>query len=139
MYAIYGIGSSAGGFLAARLVPHFGWQLMYYLYGMTSVAFSIVLYCFLPESLRFMALGRIINNGRLGGDAHSFDFFLHATRCITYIGPSFRTRTTAEIASIMRSMYVDLAPVLKEGKIGLPIDSVFPLNKHRRCAGTHGR
>jgi NADPH:quinone reductase len=81
-------------------------------------------------TLRATALGgRIINNGRLGGAGTSFDFDLHATRRITYIGSSFRTRTLAEIAAINARMLPDLAASLVDGRLRLPIDATFPLGE----------
>lgn len=79
-------------------------------------------------TLRATALGgRIINNGRLGGAGTSFDFDLHASRRITYIGSSFRTRTLDEIAAINARMLPDLAPSLADGSLRLPVDATFPL------------
>jgi NADPH:quinone reductase len=80
------------------------------------------------RTLRATALGgRIINNGRLGGAGTSFDFDLHASRRITYIGSSFRTRTLDEIAAINARMLPDLAPSLADGRLRLPVDATFPL------------
>ena len=72
-------------------------------------------------------LGRIVNVGRLGGTTGSFDFDLHATRRISYIGATFRTRTVDEVREINRLMQQDLRPSLEAGKLALPIDKTFPL------------
>jgi NADPH2:quinone reductase len=81
-------------------------------------------------TLRATALGgRIINNGRLGGAVASFDFDLHATRRITYIGSSFRTRTLDEIAAINARMLPDVTASLIDGRLRLPIDATFPLGE----------
>ncbi|HTH97531.1 MAG TPA: zinc-binding dehydrogenase [Stellaceae bacterium] len=74
-------------------------------------------------------LGRIINNGRLAGDVDAFDFLLHATRRLTYIGSSFRTRTVPEIAAIVAAMQADLWPAVAAGRIALPIDAAFPMER----------
>ena len=58
MYTIYTGGGAAGGLLAAWLVPHFGWQSIYYVCGVLAMLLSGVLFLFLPESLRFMVLRR---------------------------------------------------------------------------------
>jgi NADPH2:quinone reductase len=74
-------------------------------------------------------LGRIVNVGRLGGMKGEFDFDLHALKRIDYIGVTFRTRTTEEVREINRLMRADLWPALEAGKLSLPIDKTFPLDK----------
>lgn len=82
------------------------------------------------EALRATALlGRLINNGRLAGDVGEFDFNLHATRRITYIGSSFRTRTPEEVRAITGRMQAALWPALLAGRLRLPVDSTFPLER----------
>ncbi len=72
-------------------------------------------------------LGRIVNVGRLGGQKGEFDFDLHAARRISYIGVTFRTRSTEEVREINRLMVQDLWGAVEAGKLSLPIDKVFPL------------
>jgi len=74
-------------------------------------------------------LGRIVNVGRLGGFKAEFDFDLHAARRISYIGVTFRTRSNEEVREIVRKMRADLWPALEAGKLALPIDKVFPLDR----------
>lgn len=74
-------------------------------------------------------LGRIVNVGRLGGFHGDFDFDLHAMRRIDYIGVTFRTRSVEEVREINRLMRADLWPAVEAGKIALPIDRTFPLEK----------
>lgn len=73
-------------------------------------------------------LGRIVNVGRLGGSKGDFDFDLHATRRIAYIGVTHRTRSRAEIAAEYAAMRHDLWPAVEKGQFSIPIDRVFPLN-----------
>lgn len=68
--------------------------------------------------------GRIINVGRMAGKVAAFDFDLHALKRISYIGVTFRTRTTQEIRAITARMVADLGPHLCAGKLSLPIDSI---------------
>jgi NADPH2:quinone reductase len=70
-------------------------------------------------------LGRIVNVGRLGGMKAELDMNLHALRRITYVGVTFRSRSKAEVAQIVRDMWADLAAPLADGRISLPIDEVF--------------
>lgn len=74
-------------------------------------------------------LGRIVNVGRLGGSKGDFDFDLHAMRRISYIGVTFRTRSLDEVRAIVARMRADLWPALEQGKLALPIDRVFPLDR----------
>ena len=74
-------------------------------------------------------LGRIVNVGRLGGNAAEFDFNQHALRRITYVGVTFRTRSLEEVREIARRMRADLWDALESGKLALPIDRVFPLEE----------
>lgn len=74
-------------------------------------------------------LGRIVNVGRLGGARGEFDFDLHATRRITYIGVTHRTRSRAEIRAEYEAMRRDLWAAVEEGRFAIPIDRVFPLEE----------
>jgi len=72
-------------------------------------------------------LGRIVNVGRLGGGKAEFDFDLHANRRIAYIGVTHRTRSVDELREETRAMWADLAGAVKQKKLSLPIDRIFPL------------
>jgi NADPH:quinone reductase len=71
-------------------------------------------------------LGRIINVGRLGGMHGDFDFDLHASRRISYIGVTFRTRSIEEIRALFATMKEDIWPAVESGQLKLPIDRIFP-------------
>lgn len=82
------------------------------------------------DNLRAAAiLGRIVNVGRLGGFSGDFDFDLHAARRIQYIGVTFRTRSIEEVREITRLVREDLGDDIAAGKLSLPIDSSFPLDR----------
>jgi NADPH2:quinone reductase len=74
-------------------------------------------------------LGRIVNVGRLGGTKGEFNHDMHAMKRIDYIGVTNRTRTPAELNEVSRSMRADLWPAVEAGKLSLPIDKTFPLDK----------
>jgi NADPH2:quinone reductase len=74
-------------------------------------------------------LARIVNVGRLGGQKGEFNFDLHALKRIDYIGVTFRTRTPEEVREIVKLMRADLWPAVEAGKLSLPIDKTFPLEK----------
>lgn len=48
-------GSALGGFFAAFIIPHYGWEAVFYVGGIIPLALVPVLHVYLPESLRFMA------------------------------------------------------------------------------------
>ncbi len=73
-------------------------------------------------------MGRIVNVGRLGGGKGEFDFDLHATRRIAYVGVTHRTRSREEIRAEYAAMRRDLWHAVEQGKFGIPIDRVFPLD-----------
>lgn len=56
MYAGMPAGAMSGGLLAAYVIPHFGWQHMFYLGGWAPLLLSLVIALWLPESLEFLAL-----------------------------------------------------------------------------------
>jgi AAHS family 4-hydroxybenzoate transporter-like MFS transporter len=58
----FGFGSTCAGPLARLLIPHFGWQGVFWFGGVASLAATLLLLVFLPESLRYMA--------RTGAAAH---------------------------------------------------------------------
>jgi len=74
-------------------------------------------------------LGRIVNVGRLGGMKGEFNFDLHALKRIDYIGVTFRTRSPEEVRTIVQAARADLWPALEAGKLTLPIDKTYPLEK----------
>ena len=72
-------------------------------------------------------LGRIVNVGRLGGARGEFDYDLHASKRISYIGVTFRTRSMDEIRDINRLVREDLWNAVAAGKLRLPLDRTFAL------------
>ena len=82
------------------------------------------------QTMRCTALlGRIVNIGRLAGMKAEFDFDAHARQRIDYIGVTFRTRTIDEVREILVKMRADLWGHVESGKLKLPIDRTFPLDK----------
>lgn len=84
----------------------------------------------LNDNLRATRIaGRVVNVGRLGGNRAELDCDLHALRRISYIGVTFRTRSSAEVRAIVERMREDLWPDLAAGKLDLPIDRVFEFDE----------
>ncbi len=58
MFCGFTLGSSAGGFAAAALIPAYGWQSVFVVGGLMPLLLGIVLVLFLPESPRFLVARR---------------------------------------------------------------------------------
>lgn len=50
------VGGVAAGLLAARMIPQFGWQVVFFAPGAAGVILAVILVVSLPESIRFLAL-----------------------------------------------------------------------------------
>lgn len=55
MYAGMPAGAMTGGLLAAYLIPHFGWQSLFYFGGSAPFGVALIIGLALPESLEFLA------------------------------------------------------------------------------------
>jgi AAHS family 4-hydroxybenzoate transporter-like MFS transporter len=49
-------GAAIGGFVAAALIPAFGWQSVFYFGGAVPLVIALAMFFWLPESLQFMVL-----------------------------------------------------------------------------------
>jgi AAHS family 4-hydroxybenzoate transporter-like MFS transporter len=91
MFCGFPLGAAFGGFLAAWMIPHWGWQSVLVLGGVVPLLLAVALALLLPESVRFMvarrqpveriraALARIA-----GPQVHDIDrFTLSETRVVT--------------------------------------------------------
>ena len=58
LFGGYTVGATLGGFIAASLIPKFGWPSVFYLGGAAPLALAAILFFTLPESVRFLALTR---------------------------------------------------------------------------------
>src|ERR1700716_4065904 len=56
MFCGFSVGAALGGFLAAALIPQFGWRSVFVVGGLAPLALVPVLALRLPESVRFLAL-----------------------------------------------------------------------------------
>ena len=73
--------------------------------------------------------GRIIDVGRMGGLRGEIDLDLHSLKRISFIGVTFRTRSVEEIQTIIRLMVADIWEDVTAGRVALPIDRVYPLER----------
>lgn len=58
MYCGFPLGAAIGGFLAASIIPHFGWKNMLLISGILPVILTILMMILLPESVRYLLLKR---------------------------------------------------------------------------------
>src|ERR1700726_1704877 len=56
MFCGFSVGAALGGFLAAGLIPHFGWRSLFVVGGLAPLLLVPILALRLPESVRFLAL-----------------------------------------------------------------------------------
>jgi len=56
MFTGYTTGAAIGGFIAAWLIPAFGWQSVFYVGGIAPLLVAVALIFVLPESIRYLAV-----------------------------------------------------------------------------------
>lgn len=54
----YPLGATVGGFIAAPMIPEYGWQSVFYLGGILTLLMAFVAYLTIPESLHYLASRR---------------------------------------------------------------------------------
>ena len=64
MFCGFPLGAAAGGFLAAWMIPHFGWRSVLIFGGVTPLLLAILAAAKMPESVRFM-VARAMPNERI--------------------------------------------------------------------------
>jgi AAHS family 4-hydroxybenzoate transporter-like MFS transporter len=79
MFCGFSLGSAIGGFVAVGLIPHYGWQAVFYFGGLMPIVLLPFLFFLLPESICFLAardsadpmIGKLLNRVAPGTPAHS--------------------------------------------------------------------
>jgi len=84
MFCGFSVGGALGGLVAAALIPHFGWRMVFVVGGVAPLLLAPILALKLPESVRFLALtGRAdARVGRLLGFINPKVQFAPATRFV---------------------------------------------------------
>ena len=100
-------GAALGGFFAAWLIPHYGWQSVFYCGGMLPLLIALAMLLWLPESLQFLAL-----NGKASDR----------------IAQTLNRLDTAQRYAPATEFYVE-----QQAETGVPILQLF---SERRAAGT---
>ena len=81
MWSAFPLGGLLGGLLNWYLIPHAGWRAIFYIGGVAPLVLAVVLFMYLPESIKFLlvqrndmkGVGRIVARFRsslVRGDAH---------------------------------------------------------------------
>lgn len=73
--------------------------------------------------------GRLVNIGRMGGAVTQFDITELWLKRLKLIGVTFRTRSEEERLQCIEAAAHDLLPLLEAGRIQLPVDCVYPLER----------
>jgi MFS transporter, AAHS family, 4-hydroxybenzoate transporter len=56
MFSGFTLGSAGGGFVAAAMIPHFGWPSVFFVGGAAPLALAIALAIALPESIQYLVV-----------------------------------------------------------------------------------
>ncbi|QRQ84255.1 MFS transporter [Cupriavidus oxalaticus] len=56
MFCGFPLGSAAGGFFSAAIIPHFGWQSVLIFGGVVPLVLAVILVFALPESIRYLVV-----------------------------------------------------------------------------------
>ncbi|PYE12244.1 MFS transporter [Paraburkholderia silvatlantica] len=59
MFCGFPLGAACGGFLAAWMIPHFGWRSVLVLGGVTPLVLAVPLFLRMPESVRYMVANQL--------------------------------------------------------------------------------
>jgi AAHS family 4-hydroxybenzoate transporter-like MFS transporter len=86
MFCGFSVGAALGGFLAAGLIPHFGWRSVFVVGGAAPLLLAPILALKLPESVRFLALKGRANErvAQLLGFINPKAVFAPATRFVVH-------------------------------------------------------
>ena len=86
MFCGFSVGAALGGFLAAGLIPHFGWRSVFIVGGAAPLLLVPILALKLPESVRFLALTGRANErvAQLLGFINPKAVFAPATRFVVH-------------------------------------------------------
>lgn len=84
----------------------------------------------LDANMKSLAVrGRLVNIGRMGGSVAQIDLTDLWLKRLKLIGVTFRTRSEEERLACVEACARDLLPLLEAGRIELPVDRVYPLER----------
>ncbi|UFZ05380.1 MFS transporter [Bradyrhizobium ontarionense] len=149
----YVAGGSAGGLIAAWLVPHLGWQIVFWIGGVLPLIAATVSFFTLPESIKFLVVqgrrpdevARIVNSIEPGLDAQPTSRFVVQEEEPNPVGSGPLARLTAlfdgklaiitpllwaaYIASSMTMFFLNSwTPILAEASGYTPAQAAFGLS-----------
>src|SRR5580692_9396408 len=77
-------GAAIGGFVAAALIPAYGWRSVFYFGASVPFAIAVLMFFVLPESLQFMAL-RGSNSRKIALALRKIDPYASSGEGIVYV------------------------------------------------------
>lgn len=84
IYCGFSLGFVIAGYLAAKLIPDYGWRSMFYVGGFAPLALAAVLLLLLPESVEYLVLQRM-DRKRIVSILHRIDRTLAIDASTTFI------------------------------------------------------
>ena len=118
MFCGFPLGSAAGGFFAAAIIPHFGWHSVLVVGGVVPLVLAVLLVTLLPESIRYMVvrqypaaqirkvLARV--TGASVSDAHAFTISEAAPAASSAIGTVLAPRYRLGSAMLWLTYFMGL-------------------------------
>lgn len=101
MFCGLSLGSAFGGLVASSLIARAGWHAMLVFGGVVPLMFWPLLYLLLPESIRFLALRRDVDHGRLQQIVNR----IAPTKAVD--ASAFVAEKTVKVRSPVRDLLVD--------------------------------
>jgi MFS transporter, AAHS family, 4-hydroxybenzoate transporter len=110
MFCGFPLGAALGGFLAAWMIPHFGWRSVLLLGGIGPLVLAALMLGLLPESVRYLVAGghpaerirRVLNRiAPLGSEAQSFTMTETARPAVATSGIALVLSSSYLVGSIM--------------------------------------
>lgn len=112
MYCGFPIGAAVGGFAAAYIIPHFGWESMLLISGIMPFILMICMLILLPESVRYLLLKKGKEQhiqqilGRINLSANQHHFQLEHSNSSISIFKAMKTLFSAKYAVGTLSLWI---------------------------------
>lgn len=110
MYCGFPIGAATGGFAAAYIVPHFGWESMLLLSGALPLLLAMLMAWLLPESVRYLLLN--------GADQSQIQNILQKINALA-LQQNFRLEAQSRQLSALQSMRMVFSSQYLAGTLSL--------------------
>ena len=123
----YTAGAAIGGFLAAWMIPRFGWPSVFYLGGAIPLVLAVLMFIWLPESLKLLVL-RDRNSPKdvayIAKWLHRVDPRVHVTSATTLVVLE-ENRSAASVMGLFRDGRATATATVLGGELHEPAQRVF--------------